>query len=259
LAWGSTRAVSKNRLLASTLALSTAMWAGAASSAPLDSTTCRSARTAAYDEPAAFAPQAMSIVAIGSSSTEGLARNARDKLYPAALQSALSRLWPNVDVQVANRGKGGETMAQTLKRFETDVLALKPTLVIWQLGVNDVLRFQGLAGRREEIEAGLQALAGRGIPVVLLDLQYAPAVTADPDALPMQSLIDDAVRAAPKGQVFHFKRYAAMKTLAEGQAVPMSEMTEADNLHMTDAMHSCVGELLADMIAARPLVASTKR
>ena len=221
-------------------------------------TTCRSARTAAFEAGPQLSPQNMTIVAIGSSSTEGIPTNARDKVYPAALQSALARLWPNAAVEVLNRGKGGETMPQTIARFERDVIAARPALVIWQLGVNDILRFDGVEGRREEIQAGLKLLTGKGIPVVLLDLQYAPMVIRDADALPMQSLIDEAARTGPKGRVFHFKRFAAMKQLAETNQVPGPEMTERDELHMTDAMHSCVGQLLAEMIAAKPLVASTR-
>jgi hypothetical protein len=53
-----------------------------------------------------------------------------------------------------------------------------------------------------------------------------------------------------KGRVYHFKRYAIMKRLAENEAVPMAAMTDTDGLHMTDAMHACVGRLLAEMIAA---------
>ena len=240
------------------LASVAALTAAPASAAPLDASACRKAQPAAFGEGLAIAPRAMTIVAVGSSSTEGTARNARNKVYPAALEQALSRAWPNVEITVTNRGKGGETMAQTLRRFENDVLALKPSLVIWQLGVNDVLRHRGIEGRREEIREGLKVLAERGVPVVLLDLQYAPAVIADPDALPMQSLIDEAVREGP-GRVHHFRRFAVMKDLAEVQQVSMDSMTEGDNLHMTDAMHVCVGELLAEMITARPLVASTTR
>lgn len=225
---------------------------------PLDGTTCRSARAAAFEAGPQLSPASMTIVAIGSSSTEGIPANARDKVYPAALQSALSRLWPHAAVEVLNRGKGGETMPQTIARFERDVIAAKPALVIWQLGVNDVLRFDGVEGRREEIQSGLKLLTEKGIPVVLLDLQYAPMVIRDADALPMQGLIDEAARIGPKGRVFHFKRFAAMKQLAETNQVPTPEMTERDDLHMTDAMHSCVGQLLAEMIAAKPLVAATR-
>jgi acyl-CoA thioesterase I len=225
----------------------------------LNDIACKATRNTAFDEGPGFAAQSMTIVAVGSSSTEGIVRNAKNKVYPAALQTALGRLWPNAEVKVINKGKGGETMGQTIARFEPDVLALKPNLVIWQLGVNDVLRFSGVEGRHEEIQAGLKILTDRGIPVVLLDLQYAPMVIRDPDALPMQALIDKIARTGPKGRVFHFRRFAAMKQLAEKHQVPMGTMTDPDELHMTDAMHACVGELLADMLTAKPQVAiSTK-
>ena len=223
----------------------------------LDDATCSSARNAAFAEGPALSPQSMTIVAIGSSSTEGIVRNARNKVYPAALQASLSKLWPKAELTVVNKGKGGETMRDTIARFETDVIALKPALVIWQLGVNDVLRYNGLEGRHEEIQSGLKILTDKGIPVVLLDLQYAPMVIKDPDALPMQALIDRAARTGPRGRVFHFKRFAAMKQLADAHQVGMAEMTDRDDLHMTDAMHVCVGQLLAEMISARPQVATS--
>jgi lysophospholipase L1-like esterase len=235
------------------------MFGPPAIAATLDGATCGSARSAAFDRGLALAPQNMTIVAVGSSSTEGVAANSRDKVYPAALQTALSRLWPAAEVKVLNRGKGGETMEETIGRFERDVVAARPALVIWQLGVNDVLRQDGVEGRRELIQAGLRIFTDRGIPVVLLDLQYAPVVIRDADALPMQGLIDEAARTGPRGRVFHFRRFAAMKQLAESEHVPTREMTERDDLHMTDAMHLCVGQLLAEMIAAKPMVASATR
>ena len=226
---------------------------------------CRSERSAAFEAKAAlpFSPdvnaQPMTIVAIGSSSTEGIIRNARNKVYPAAMQTALSRLWPKAQITVINKGKGGERMAQTIARFETDVLALKPSLVVWQLGVNDVLSYKGVEGRREEIQAGLKVLTAQGIPVILLDLQYAPMVINDPNALPMQGLIDLAVRSGPRGRVFHFRRFALMKQLAEHHHVPQSEMIDPDGLHMTDAMHGCVGMLLAEMVGSGQTIAINDR
>jgi acyl-CoA thioesterase I len=242
------------------LALATALGLAAATpvlAGPLDDETCNSARSAAFADGPALSPQSMTIVAIGSSSTEGIIRNARNKVYPAALQASLSKLWPKAVLTVVNKGKGGETMLDTIARFETDVIALKPSLVIWQLGVNDVLRYNGLEGRHEEIQSGLKILTDKGIPVVLLDLQYAPMVIKDPDALPMQALIDRAARTGPKGRVFHFRRFAAMKQLADAHQVSMADMTERDDLHMTDAMHVCVGQLLAEMISAKPQVAAS--
>jgi acyl-CoA thioesterase I len=215
----------------------------------LDERVCSAVRATAYESSPMLTARPTTIIAIGSSSTEGTTKNAKDTLYPAAMQAALKKMWPGADIMVINKGKGGETMQQTLARFDTDVIALKPSLVIWQLGVNDVLRFDGLDGRRDEIKAGLRKLTDNGIPVVLLDLQYAPVVIRDPDALPMQDLIGAEAKEGPRGRVFHFRRFAVMKQLAEQNQIPAVQMTDGDGLHMTDQMHHCIGNLLADMIA----------
>jgi hypothetical protein len=93
-----------------------------AAAEPLDERICQSARTDAFDKGAGLTAQPMTIVAVGSSSTEGIIRNAKNKIYPAAMQSALAKLWPQASIQVVNKGKGGETMRETIARFESDVL-----------------------------------------------------------------------------------------------------------------------------------------
>ncbi len=219
----------------------------------LNAKQCRTERTAAFDANVQLSGRKQTIVAIGSSSTEGVASNDKSMLYPAAMESALKKLAPTLDVHVINKGRGGETIKDMLARFETDVLALNPSLVIWQLGVNDVLRYTGTDGRRQEVQSGLKMLADRNIPVVLLDLQYAPVVLKDPDTGAMQSIIDEETAKGPHGRVYHFRRFALMKALAEERKVPVSEMVNADGLHMSDAMHACVGELLADMVGQKQI------
>jgi lysophospholipase L1-like esterase len=188
------------------------------------------------------------IVAVGSSSTEGIPGNDRSALYPAILEKELSTGDSSGHVRVLNRGKGGEDLPQTLARFDRDVLSAKPDLVIWQLGVNDVLANDGIADRRQLVDEGLARLAKAGVPVVLLDLQYSPRVNQDRDTPAMQGMIAEAAATGPRGRVIHFRRFAAMKALAEKEGVPMSEMIVGDGLHMTDAMHTCVGKLLAGIV-----------
>jgi acyl-CoA thioesterase I len=219
----------------------------------LDAKQCKTTRTSAFDSNVQLSGRKQTIVAIGSSSTEGVAANDKSKLYPAAMEAALKKLSPTLDVHVVNKGRGGETIKDMLARFETDVLALNPSLVIWQLGVNDVLRYSGTEGRRQEVQAGLKMLADRHIPVVLLDLQYAPVVLKDPDTGAMQSIIDEESTKGPHGRVYHFRRFALMKALAEDRKVPVAEMINADGLHMSDSMHACIGQLLAEMVGQKQI------
>jgi lysophospholipase L1-like esterase len=222
--------------------------------AALDAGRCAKAGKAAVgaghiaEAPAGGQAGELTIVAIGSSSTEGIPGNDRSRLYPAALESALATDRPGLKVKVINRGKGGEQLPETLDRFERDVFSDRPALVIWQLGVNDVLQRDGVDDRRSFVSEGMARLERRGIPVVLLDLQYSPRVNQDRDTPAMQRMIAEAAEKGASGRVAHFKRFELMRTLAEREGVPMSEMIVGDGLHMTDAMHACIGRLLANVV-----------
>ena len=74
------------------------------------------------------------IVAIGSSSTQGIGASDPAYAYPAVLADELRRRWPHLPVTVINKGIGGETVSAVLARFERDVLSHRPQLVIWQTG-----------------------------------------------------------------------------------------------------------------------------
>ena len=84
------------------------------------------------------------VVAIGSSSTEGIGASSPSGSYPARLQLRLRQHCPTCAIDVINKGVGGETVDQTLARFDRDVLAYRPHLVIWQVGSNDILRGEDL-------------------------------------------------------------------------------------------------------------------
>ena len=75
------------------------------------------------------------IVAIGSSSTAG---HGNIKPYPERLLSLLQAKYPNARITMVNQGIGGQEAPIELERFDTDVIAEKPDLVIWQVGTNAV-------------------------------------------------------------------------------------------------------------------------
>src|SRR3954449_12636266 len=57
------------------------------------------------------------------------------------LGDQITELWPNFfpGKPYINRGIAGQTSAQMLVRFQQDVVALKPKVVVIQAGVNDLL------------------------------------------------------------------------------------------------------------------------
>ena len=68
------------------------------------------------------------VIAIGSSSTAGVDRVLP---YPPRLEMALRQAFQGRMIDVLNRGIGGQESPEELSRFESDVIAESPTLVIW--------------------------------------------------------------------------------------------------------------------------------
>lgn len=63
-------------------------------------------------------------------------------------------MWDPLQVsgfQIVNRGVGGETTAQILNRLDRDVIALKPDVVVIEMGINDLKTIGVFPDRRQEI------------------------------------------------------------------------------------------------------------
>src|SRR5262249_55203746 len=77
------------------------------------------------------AHQPLTIVAIGSSSTFGAGASSHATSYPSRLAVELRALLPRTSITVINRGINGETAQEMLARFDRDVFAAHPDLVLW--------------------------------------------------------------------------------------------------------------------------------
>src|SRR5262249_12945554 len=82
----------------------------------------------------------LTVVAMGSSSTQGVGASAASMSYPSRLESELRDRFPAIEIRVLNRGIGGQEVGEELGRLGHDVVAEHPDLVIWQVGTNAVLR-----------------------------------------------------------------------------------------------------------------------
>ncbi len=197
----------------------------------------------------------LTIVAIGSSSTAGNGASAPRFRYPARLAQALRRRFPGLALRVENKGVSGERHADMVKRFDRDVLAYRPDLVVWQLGTNAVIRETGVAADERIIRAGVVRLAAAGADVILMNPQYAPKVLRDPDYPAMLAImrrIGQAMRVAV------FDRFAIMRDWIAHGGASFTTILSPDSLHMNDTSYGCIAELLAGAIAA-DLPAQTAR
>src|ERR1700731_2083189 len=172
------------------------------------------------------------IVAIGSSSTVGLWVLRSAATYPEVMGRELSRLRSNATIEVINSGRIGDTIPNNIARFERDVFAHTPDLVIWQLGTNDVA-WGGRPdqGIKRSVFEGVRALKAVSSDVVLMDLQYAPQVLASASYSTMEGIIIDVAKQERFGL---FSRFALMRNSINA-GVAQSALVTFDGLHTTPA------------------------
>jgi hypothetical protein len=200
------------------------------------------------------------IVAIGSSSTAGEGGIAP---YPCRLELALrdEHSWPDgADkfkkrmIDVINRGVGGEEAPDERNRLQRDVIDENPSLVIWQVGTNAVWKAYDLNKVAAAIDAGLKLLlrSRPGMDVVLMDLQYAPAILSDnriKEAELMVKLISDVAAANPPVNLF--RRFELMRRWHKIERYSFDRMidpSDVDRLHQSDWSAQRIGLALCDVI-----------
>jgi lysophospholipase L1-like esterase len=179
----------------------------------------------------------LTIVALGSSSTEGVGASRPENSYPSRLALVLKAWFPGVAIRVVNRGVGGETAPQMAARIERDVLPERPDLVIWQVGTNIVIRDQDPLAEADALHDGIARLRAAGSDIVLMDLQYAPAVLMHAQYREMLHVLAAIARSE---DIALFHRFAVMRHWAEEGRMPIPVMLGADRLHMTDASYDCL-------------------
>jgi acyl-CoA thioesterase-1 len=188
----------------------------------------------------------LTVVALGSSSTEGFGASAPDRAYPNRLAALLRARFPGVPIRVVNRGIGGEVATEMLARLDRDVLAEKPDLVIWQLGTNSVLRDLDPGSEAEIARHGIERIRAAGADVMLMDLQYAPAVLLHPGYRDMLHVL---AAVADSEEVALIRRFGMMRHWAEDGTMSLGVMLAGDRLHMSDASYDCLARQVARSIA----------
>jgi acyl-CoA thioesterase-1 len=197
------------------------------------------------------------VVTLGSSSTQGAMASDLAHTYPALLQELLSAGLPKAHVAVLNRGIGGQDAAEELARLDVDVIAVRPQLVVWQVGANGALRNADPVVFRAMVSGGVRRLQAAGIDVILMDNQQAPRLLA----APREPLLDAALaHVAVETGATLFSRRSLMQAW-EHDGAPLTEFISSDGLHHNDQGYRCVAQALAHSILSglapsQPLTAS---
>ena len=193
-----------------------------------------------------IAGQPILIVAFGSSSTQGYGSSLPEFTYPSRLAAQLKRQYPTADITVLNRGKGGEDAAEMMRRLQTEVIEMKPDMVIWQVGTNAVLRNLDPAETAKIVEEGIARIQAANADLVLVDPQYSPRVNERAESA--GQMVRLLHKVAELRRVGIFPRFEVMRDWHEKQAIPIDTFVIADGLHMNDWGYACFAQLLGDDI-----------
>ena len=186
--------------------------------------------------------QPLTIVAFGSSSTFGTGASTPTATYPARLELELAQQFPMTPVTMINRGVVGDTAAMMLARLQSDVIAERPDIVIWQVGANDIEKAVPRDVLRAQIRLGLEQLRAAGAEVLLMETQWYPRLGEKSDWPDYRA---DLRQIAAEWGIPLIQRYEMMKSWIDQGLFKESDLLAADRFHMRDASYGCLARSLA--------------
>ncbi len=163
--------------------------------------------------------------------------------------------------ELVNRGIDGQTTAQMRLRFEQDVIALDPDIVVLQLGINDLVGIGVMPGREAAIaetcatnvEYFVAQLAARKVRVVLLTI-----IPADRPGLLRRPVWNDRIDAeVERLNSDRLSRLASVgvgvvdtRTLLKSDGAQPSDLY-IDALHLSPAGYARLNDAVEPLLARR--------
>ncbi len=199
---------------------------------------------------AAVAARRLTVLAMGSSSIEGVGASRPELAFVPLLEAGLERRLPGVEVTVVNRGIGGETAKETADRLARETAAVRPDLVIWQIGTNDVLRDRPMDEVFADFRRGEAILDAAGVDVLLVDPQRLPEDTDSPSFRGRNPALAEMARLiALEGGRKHYAVHGRFAAMSDWDGVERGGIGP-DDLHLNDAGYACWAETAAEGLAA---------
>jgi acyl-CoA thioesterase-1 len=191
------------------------------------------------------AKQPVNIVAIGGASTKGAAAGAPDLAYPHRLQVALAAFYPEVPINVVNKGVPRQSAQQMVARFPTDVIAEDPVLVVWEAGISDAVRGIEIDDFAAALQAGLDEMKNRAIDILLVDMQFSRRTSA---VIDFEQYLNTIHRVGEVDEVYVFPRFAMMRYWSEQNMFNFDEVAEEERARLAAKVYDCIGKKLAEAI-----------
>ena len=202
---------------------------------------------------------ALRLLAIGSSSTDGIGATSKERSYPARLAALLRQGLSGRAVEIVNAGIGGEIAPQTLQRLKKALAETRYDLVIWQVGTNDAVTGGDLQAFRALVADGIAAARKAQTRLAILDPQFYPGIKETPR---YRAYVDAIAEIARANGVPVLSRFAAMSGWYQRDAEGFMAALANDRFHMSDAGYACLAQDIARSLLERSpgvALASTAR
>jgi len=184
------------------------------------------------------------IIALGSSSTAGYGVSNPAFAFPAQLKMGLDKALPGVDVDVVNKGIGGQDVEEMVTRMRSEMEDNPPSLMVWQTGTNAAIRHMPLEKFERWLRRGMTIGKSLGTDIVLMNLQYVPAVVAASDKQAYEKIMGAVAHEFDAGL---FRRFDIMRGWYE-DGMPYAQFVQLDGLHLNDFGQKCIGKLLTKAV-----------
>ncbi len=191
----------------------------------------------------------LEILAVGSAAMDTVGVTSGVKSYPVQLGDLLKVALKGVDVDIINRGTGGEVAQTSADRIRSEVAEVKPDLVLWQLGTNDALARVDPEQFTDIVKSTIAWLKSNDIDVVLVGLQYTSRFARDESYFAIKAALDKIAR--DEG-ILYVKRYDAMKFISQTRA--KVHLMTSDNYHLSELGTQCQAEHVARAMIANLFV-----
>lgn len=156
--------------------------------------------------------------------------------YVKVLADKLRPIYPDMDIELFNKGVSGNEVCDLLARVRSDVIDLNPDAVVIMIGINNVIhKFKyGKELNLKQFESDLTELLERlkeaGIAVIFLEPFLLPA----PDKLRMRKIFDEELKIIDRVASEICDEFVAYDEMFNGivQSIPYTEYS-ADGVHPT--------------------------
>src|SRR5215831_16441834 len=162
-----------------------------------------------------------------------------------AIAIALRGRFPAARVTVDNRAVAQQTSQEMVALLDSTVIALKPTLVIWETGTTDAVHSTDLDEFRQAIQDGIDRLRTAEVEVVMMDMQFSRRTHAVINFERYETVLREVTNA---NDIPLFRRHDIMYHWAESGLFDLMTEDHAKLHLVASRLYDCIGQAMADFI-----------